>query len=159
MQIKLHTKPADTIPNAYTRILLAEKGVEQLVRTDDILALEIVAGKNAKITPRTLRTLIRSIVQSAKKHKLEKIALHLEYAAFPKCAQYGEAWFWSTVVENIFLANYEYTVYKSKPAKEVLKEILLVTEGSKEAGDRGARGHKLWEHPKNSPNHTKQKPG
>ncbi len=125
MKVKLVSK----IPTTHTSIVLIEKGVERLVRDGKNEVLEIPAGKLAKVTPRTLRTLIRGVIQSAKKQKLEKVTLSLSYEAFPKCAEYGEEWFWSTVTENIMLAEYEYTVYKSKPETYVLQEVVLVAEG------------------------------
>lgn len=125
MKIKLAPK----IPSSHTQVVLTEKKVERVVREGKNEVLEIPAGKLAKVTPRTLRTLVRGIVQSAKKQKFEKIALSLSYDAFPKCHAYGEAWFWSTVAENLILADYEYTVYKSKPEKYALEEVVLVGEG------------------------------
>lgn len=136
MQIKLHTGPVEKIGKGYTRIVFIEKGVERFLSKDEVQTLEIVAGKLEKITPRTFRTLIRTIVQTAKKNKLEKITVALEYSAFPKCAKYGEEWFWSTFAENALLADYEYNTYKSKQPKKVFAELLLVTPKNKavEAG-------------------------
>lgn len=131
MQIK--TTSQTKIGAGYTKVVLIEKGVERLIQHGDVTTLEIVSGKITKITPRTLRTLIRSIVQTAKKYKLPKIALELEYASFAKCGVYGEVWFWSTVAENILLAEYEYTTYKSKPQEKILKEVLIITQSLKEA--------------------------
>jgi leucyl aminopeptidase len=139
MQISLRADVAK-IAKTHTSISLIEKGVERLVEKDGVVTLEIVAGKLEKVTPRTLRTLVRTVVQSAKKNKLTKIALPLEYTQFPKCAAYGEAWFWSTVAENVLLADYEFTVYKSKPQKKILSEIVLITKNEKNAKEGLKRG-------------------
>ncbi len=139
MQIKVQ-KVGGKIPASHAHITLIPKGVERVVREGKTDTLEIVSGKFEKITPRTLRTLIRTIVQTAKKNKLTKVVLPLEYADFPKCAEYGEAWFWSTVAENILLADYEYTTYKSKQPKKTLIEIILVTKSEKVAKEGIKRG-------------------
>ena len=139
MQIKVQ-KAGGNIPASYTHITLVPKGVERVVCEGKTDTLEIVSGKLEKITPRMLRTLVRTIVQSAKKSKLTKVILPLEYAQFPKCAEYGEAWFWSTVAENILLANYEFTTYKSKQPKKTLSEIILVTKSEKVAKEGIKRG-------------------
>lgn len=130
MQIKLEKK-SKKLSGAYTSIVCKEKGVEQLVREGKTVSLEVVMGKTSKITPRTLRTLVRGIVQSAKKNKLEKIVLDLSFADFPKCGAYGEEWFWSTIAENLILADYEYTPYKSKKPHYALSEVVLITNGGR----------------------------
>lgn len=142
MQIKLFNKKEQkkNIASSYVRIELISKGVDRLVERNGVQVLEIVSGKFEKITPRHLRTLIRTIIQSAKRNELSKIALNLEYASFSKCHEYGEEWFWSTVTENILLANYEYNTYKSKKHPEVLTEVLLLTNGEKQAQLGAARG-------------------
>ncbi len=140
MQISAVTKNIELVSKAYTRIALIEKGTEQMVRDADAVTLHIVSGKLSKVTPRTLRTLVRSVVQSAKKHKLEKIVLELEYASFPKCHTYTEEWFWSTVAENILLADYEYTVYKSTKHPKVLTEVLFAVAEKKVADEGMKRG-------------------
>ncbi|MFZ2252727.1 MAG: leucyl aminopeptidase [Minisyncoccia bacterium] len=140
MQIKLTSKIIDSVSKTHIRVILIEKGTEHIVREKDVVVLEVCAGKLSKITPRTLRTLIRGIVQSAKKCKLEKIALELDYTQFSKCHEYGEEWFWSTISENITLADYEYTVYKSKTPVKILTEVLLVTSSEKIAKNGIAHG-------------------
>ncbi len=144
MQIKLQSIDKK-VAGTHTTISLVEKGVEKIVREGKSEVLGIPSGKLEKVTPRTLRTLVRNVVQTAKKHKLEKIALTLEYAHFPRCAEYGEAWFFSTVVENILLADYEYTVYKSKKKEASLKEIVIVTSSTKDAREGIVRGTTVGE--------------
>lgn len=139
MQIKLEKK-TKKFGGAYTSIVCKEKGVEQLVREGKTMTLEVVAGKTSKITPRTLRTLVRGIVQSAKKNKLEKIIIDLSFADFPKCGAYGEEWFWSTIAENLILADYEYTSYKSKKPHYALSEVVLSTDGGKAVQNGIAHG-------------------
>ncbi len=140
MQIKLHKESIEKLPKTFTRVVLIEKGVERMVSTNGVVTLEVVSGKCEKITPRTFRTLIRSIVQSAKKHKLSKIVFAFEYAHFPKLAEYGEAWTMSTLAENLLLADYEFTKYKSKQQKAKLEEVAVVGTYAKEATAGFARG-------------------
>lgn len=139
MQIKLQ-KTSAKIPATHTKVVFIPKGVERIVREGKTDTLEIGSGKLEKITPRTLRTLVRGVVQSAKKHKLSKVVLQLSYTQFPKCAEYGEAWFWSTIAENVLLADYEYTTYKSTQPKKILTEIVLVTDNEKSANEGFKRG-------------------
>ncbi len=146
MQIKLNHNSIEKLPNAFARVVLVEKGVERLVKQGDALILEVVVGKLGKVTPRTFRTLVRSIVQSAKKYKLEKIAIQFEYEQFPKLATYGEAWAMSTLVENLLLADYEFTKYKSAQSKYTLKEIAVVSSKSAPVTAGFARGLTLGEY-------------
>ncbi len=139
MQIKLQNLEKKS-PTTHTKISFIEKGVERLVKEDKTETLEVVSGKLERITPRILRTFIRTVVQSAKKHELSKISIEFEYSAFPKCASYSEEWFFSTVAENIILANYEYTTYKSKKKKETLLEIVIITSSEKLAKNGILRG-------------------
>jgi leucyl aminopeptidase len=143
MQIKVHNNAKKG--SGATLVKLLEKGVERLVQNGTHEVLEIPIGKFSKVSPRTLRTLIRTLVQNAKKQKLKKIILELEYAAFPGCAAYGESWFWSTVAENLLLADYEYTVYKSKKKRETTSEVHLVTKDGR-AEDGVSRGRIVGEY-------------
>lgn len=139
MQIKLKSARENSAKGS-TLITLVEKGSERFMDVAEGSELRIPVGKFAKVTPRALRLIVRGVVQSAKKHKLSRIAIALDPTAFPKCAQYGEAWFWSTVAENLLLANYEYTAYKSKASKYAFEEVTLVAEAGKYAREGVARG-------------------
>ena len=139
MQIKI-SAAKDKIPNSFVRITLTEKGSERFVETKEGSELRIPVAKFARVTPRVLRIMVRSIVQSVKKHKLSQVALAIDSSMFPKCGQYDALWFWSTVAENLILADYEYTTYKSKLSKYALKEVVLITDAGKIARDGVARG-------------------
>ncbi|MCF7815699.1 MAG: leucyl aminopeptidase family protein [Candidatus Pacebacteria bacterium] len=124
MQIKLAKVTAPT-QRSHTEIIFVEKGVERFVKNENSTTLEIPAGKVEKLTPRTLRTLIRNVVLTAKKHKLLKVTISFDYKVFPKCHAYNETWFWSTIAENLLLADYEYLTYKSKKSSPTLTEVVL----------------------------------
>ncbi len=143
MKLTLTNALIDSVSNSYVRINCIEKGIEQIIEKDNQVTLQIVAGKLSKITPRTFRTFIRGIIQSAKKSKLEKIVLNLNYADFPKCHEYNEEWFWSTIAENLILAEYEYTKYKSTTPEKTLTEVLLVTSEGKITRGGVSRGTTL----------------
>ncbi len=124
-------------PKQFARIILTEdkSSWHRLVETaDGQLEYRMGAGKREDMTPRSFRTLVRSIVQAAKSHQLERIAIHLGTMGCPKLEAMGEAWFWRTLAENLTLASYEFTRYKSKKDdNKSLKEITVCGLASKEA--------------------------
>lgn len=140
MQIKQISKSIKTLPQAVTRIRFIEKGVESLVREGKETTLEIVSGDLKKITPRTFRTLIRSMVQAAHKYEIPKIAFEFDLADFPGLHTYGEGWAMSTIAENVFLAHYTFNAYKSKPKRQKLTEVTLITKIGKEGAQGLKRG-------------------
>ncbi len=101
------------------------------------LEYRLGVGKYAEVTARTFRTLIRNIVQIARNHQIEKLAIELPQAQFPKLAGESATWYASTIAENALLASYEYTRYKTKKKdqeenKKNLKELLLCGVDTKE---------------------------
>jgi leucyl aminopeptidase len=140
MKIKITKKEALSYAKTHTHVVCIEKGIERIVEKNGVTTLEIVTGKKEKITPRKLRILIRTLIQSSKKYNLKKIICELSYVDFPKCHRYDTAWFWSTVAENVLLADYEHTQYKSKKNTLLLTEILFVTPEEKDANAGILRG-------------------
>lgn len=133
-KITLSAKDVASLDTKYTRIVLTEDSTNthRFVETaTGNTEYRQGAGKWGEVTPRTFRTLLRSLVQSLKSHKVEFASIALNRADFPKLQQYDEAWFASTIAENLALAAYDYTVYKSKPdTKQSLKEIVLINQNS-----------------------------
>lgn len=129
-KITLSTKEVTTLPHSYTRIVLTEKspGTHRFVEcADGSTEYRQGVGKYTDLTPRQFRTLLRSLVQSLKSHKVTAAAVTLDRTLFLKLHVYDESWFASTIAENLALAAYDYTVYKSKPdTKNNLKEILIL---------------------------------
>lgn len=127
--IKTSPKALSDAPKKYCRIILTEEKPtwHRLVETTDgILEYRMGVGKWKAVTPRTFRTLVRSMVQAAKSHQLEAIAIPLSHPTFPKLATYGDEWAARTVAENLSLAAYEFTKYKSKKSdSKELKEIVV----------------------------------
>ncbi|MCA9363592.1 leucyl aminopeptidase family protein, partial [Candidatus Kaiserbacteria bacterium] len=127
-KITLINKKLNELPKKYCRIVLTEDkpSWHRLVEIKDgALEYRMGAGKRKDATVRTYRTLVRSIVQAAKAHQLEEIAIHIGPMGCPKLEEKGSEWFFRTLAENLSLAAYEFTKYKSKKSKYTLKEILV----------------------------------
>ena len=128
-KISLTKKSLNEGSKKYTKIVLTEEAtsVHRFVEiADGSTEYRMGAGKWGDVTPRTLRTLVRSIVMAAKSHGVEYIALELHNTQFPGLSHHHVAWFYSTLIENLHLAAYEFRMYKTKPiSKTVLKEILV----------------------------------
>jgi len=123
-------KILEEVTAKYCRVIITEDkpSWHRLVETTDgHLEYRMGAGKRAKATVRGFRTLVRSIVQAAKAHQLENIAIHLGAMGCPKLEAVGEAWFFRTLGENLELAQYEFKKYKTGGKKDdyELKEILV----------------------------------
>ena len=58
-------------------------------------------GKGSKVTARSFRLIVRSIIQAAKSHKVEALAVDFSVLAFPALATLGDKWLASTLVENL----------------------------------------------------------
>jgi len=125
-------KDYSTVPAKYCRIILTEDkpSWHRLVEcADGTLEYRMGAGKRQKMTVRSYRTLVRSIVQAAKGHQLENIALHLGMMDCPALEAKGGEWFYRTLAENLQLAQYEFTKYKTKgKGTKELKEVLVCGE-------------------------------
>lgn len=117
------------VPKKYCKIILTEDAPSwhRLVETTEgDLEYRMGAGKHKDTTARSFRTLVRTIVQTAKSHQLESIALQVGVTGYQKLEAYGDEWFMRTLAENLSLASYEYRNYKTKERKEKeLKEILV----------------------------------
>lgn len=93
-------------------------------------ALSIGAGKYKDVNVRVFRTLCRSIVRTAKAHKIDRLVVEIEHP-FPQLEKQDAAWIVGTMAENFLLADYEYTAYKKE--KHDIKEVLISGVRSTEA--------------------------
>ena len=123
-------KTLDEVAVKYCRVIITEDKLSwhRLVETTDgHLEYRMGAGKRKSINARGFRSLVRSIVQAAKAHQLENIAIHLGMMGCPKLEVMGEEWFFRTLGENLELAQYEFKKYKTGGKKDdyELKEILV----------------------------------
>lgn len=123
-------------PSAYCRLILTEEpsSTHRFVETaNGGLEYRLGVGKYSEVTMRTFRTLIRNVVQIAKSHQIEKLAVELPQSQFPQLAAEPTHWYTSTIVENALLAAHEYTRYKTKKdKKKAFTELLLCGVDAKE---------------------------
>lgn len=119
-------------PKKYTRLILTEDSPSwhRLVETTEgHLEYRMGAGKKQELTPRKFHTLARSIVRAAKSHQIEHLAIDLGSTGYPQLEEMGAEWFYRTLGENLQLAAYEFTKYKTtKPKKKQLLEVALCTK-------------------------------
>ena len=131
-KITTSPKSLSEAPIKYCKIILTEDAPSwhRLVETKDgRLEYRMGAGKWSEVTQRTFRTLIRTIVQTAKAHQLEYVAVQLSNSPFPKLRENGDEWVVRTMAENLLLASYEFTHYKTKLKKEKQLQEILVCGG------------------------------
>lgn len=136
LKITATGKGLNDSPKKYTRFVITEEPATShrfIENADGSTTYKTGLGKWRKLDARAFRTAVRGLVQAAKGHEMEAIALKLRFADFPLLAKYGEAWFFSTIAENLALTTYEFTLYKTKPKKKLLRDILLCGLESKEA--------------------------
>ncbi len=143
MSLKITLSKNTVVPKGVTEVIYTPRGVEHFTEKDDIMTLTLVSGKLEKVTQRTLRTLIREVVQSAKKYKLKKVALRLNPEDFKSVTHYGTAWFWKEVALNLHLAHYEFTRYKSKETLHPLTEVMLLGVAPKQAQEAATEGETI----------------
>lgn len=143
-KITLSTKAVNTIAKKFTKIVVTEDKTSShrfVEASDGTTTYNMGGGKWADITPRTFRTLVRSIVKAGQSHQLEHLVVSLQFTDFPKLESFGQSWFTSTLIENLLLASYEFTKYKSKPdVKNTIKEIIITSVTSKDVTTGFARG-------------------
>ncbi len=128
----------EEVSKKYCRFVLTEEKASwhRLVETaEGNLEYRMGIGKRKAVTLRSFRTLVRTIVQTAKSHQLENIAVQIDTVGMPKLATMGDEWLFRTMAENLELAQYEFKKYKTGGKKEdyELKEILMcgVSESAK----------------------------
>jgi|AntRauTorckE6833_2_1112554.scaffolds.fasta_scaffold18546_2 leucyl aminopeptidase len=128
-KITTSNKPITSLHKKYCRIIFTEdtRSWHRLVETPEgMLEYRMGTGKWKNINRRVFRTLIRSVVQAAKAHQLERIAVEIDIQAFPQLTEFKSQWAMRTLGENLQLAAYEFTKYKTKDTSSAtLKEILV----------------------------------
>jgi leucyl aminopeptidase len=75
------------------------------------------------------------------------LAIDISTLTFPKLEGFGDTWLISALAENLLLADYEFTLFKSKKdAKKKLAEVVLVGTLSKEGEAGLKRGQVVGEY-------------
>lgn len=135
MSVKISTSETN-IKKTHTRVILSESRKDEhrfVELVDGTTEYRMGVGKFKNITPRQFHILARTIVRTLKAHRVTHASVTLSYNSFPALSDLGEAWFYRTFIENILLADYEYTQYKSKKEKYSLIELVLLGGTSKAA--------------------------
>ncbi|MEZ4200166.1 MAG: M17 family peptidase N-terminal domain-containing protein [Candidatus Paceibacterota bacterium] len=129
MKIKTTKAAIEKTPKKYVRLVLSEKSKDyhRLVeKSNGVMEYHLGVGKYKDITPRQFTTLIRSIVQAANAHSIQYLAIQFSKTPFTQLKERGDDWVVSTIAENVYLADYKFTTYKTaNKKKSQLAEVLL----------------------------------
>lgn len=143
-KITTTTKPLTSLPKKYTRITITtdKQDWHRLVETaDGALEYRIGAGTWKKMAPRTFQTFVRSIVRGAKQHKLTHIALAIDESHIPYPTIMKPERAVQKIAENLTLAAYEFTKYKTDTKNETpLTELRVVLPNKKSLRDAWKHG-------------------
>lgn len=126
----------DNAPKEYVRIAFTEKskGTKRLVKEHGIETLEIGVGKYAELNRRKFMLLCRLIVQAAKKNKSKKIALQFDRTPglFKNLKKHTREDLAQLTAENFEMANFEFTMFKTKPKEgfDAVEEICVYGKSS-----------------------------
>lgn len=142
MELNFSSKPLEQAPKGYTRVLLTEEGgAPRFVEQDGTLTLRICVKKQSELNRRKLRLLCRQIIQLARQHKIQKLALEWGRTNFTALAEVPYEALATDVATAFEMANYEHDTYKSskKDAKPVLEVLLMgeMPKGAEEAYQKG----------------------
>lgn len=131
MKFSFHTLESRELKGVVrVRISQEDKAVARIVREDGYEYLDFPLGDVKKQTLRTFIILVRKIARTAKQHRLSKISIGEELFSFKELAHIERATLAERIAENLIMADFEFTNYKSKPKEGFpeLKEVLFVGE-------------------------------
>lgn len=137
------TKSITTLPKRFVRVVITEESPQahRLIEQDGTLEYRMGVGRWKEVTPRKFRTIVRSIVQAARQHQIEYLAIDVSDKTLPMPDAYTDTWHTSAIAENLVLAAYEFTRYKTeKDTQKHLKEIRVCgsfTKATNAAFERG----------------------
>lgn len=123
-------------PKGYVRISFTEKpkGTKRLVKEGGVETLELGVGKYAELNRRKFIILCRSIIQAAKANKFKKVALQFDHTPglFKNLKEYTREELAQLTAENFEMANFEFTMFKTKPKEgfDTVEEILVYGKSS-----------------------------
>lgn len=133
MKITLKKGTLSDAPKEYVRIVLSteSKGRQKFLKENGIETLELGAGKPEEMTLRRFRLLCRAIVNTAKAHKIKKIALDFAHIQelFKSTKNISPELMLQIAAENFEMANFVFTAFKTKPKEgwPEVEEILVYT--------------------------------
>lgn len=118
MKLIVSKLPIDKLPKDIVRVALLEEAssVRRLVREGGVETIEMGVGKGADMNQRRFTTLVRAIVQTAKTHKVEKLAIQFDRtpALFGNLQHLTPEQLSELVGTNLEMANYEFTRFKTR---------------------------------------------
>ncbi len=144
-KLTLSNKDIPAVAKKYCKLVITEDAPSwhRLVECEDgSLEYRIGAGKWKAMTARKYITFVRTVVQAAKSHQIEHLAIQAPVAMLPAILkEHDSQWILSTLAENLTIAAYEFTMYKStKSKKKQLQEVLVcggLSSAEKKAFARG----------------------
>lgn len=146
--MKIQVSKAGGNPSKSVNIILTEEksGHRFVEKKDGSLELRFAAGKLGELNNRQFISLVRELVKSAKAHKIESLHWEIDPSQFNKLKARGEAWFFSTLTENLLIANYQFSKYKTSPKKDKNLDVTLSGAAVLKNQDAIKRGILVAEH-------------
>lgn len=125
MKLVISHQIIQTLDDSYVRVSF-EHRTSTLLEREGHTFLIISREPKEALTQRTFRSLIRSTIRTAKNLKIEKLAFDVEQLLLQDTAGvFTRVEALRTLTENILIAQYEFTRYKTGKHKEYVKEVVL----------------------------------
>lgn len=130
MKITFKKESIEHVPKEYARIAFTEKpkGTKCFIKENGTETLEIGIGKLEEFTRRKYILVCRSIIQTAKAHKIKKIAFDAEqiFGLSEHLNEQRET-LMQLAAENFEMANFEFNVFKTPPKEgwNTVEEVLI----------------------------------
>lgn len=143
--MKVSLAPKVPTDKKYTPIVFVpEQGVRTLVREHGVEKLELSSPKT--VARRTLTTLCRSSVVLAKQYKKKRIVIDLTSAPFSDLEVSAKD-LTMLASENVLLANFEFTTFKTKPKEgfATVEEVVFIQKKTKATEDALKKGQIIAE--------------
>ncbi len=131
------------------RVVFTDKprSTKRFIHNSGVETLELGAGKVGEMNLRKFRIFCRSIITTAKAHKLKKIAVQfdttpelftcLENISIEEAVQ--------LVIENFEMANYDFNHFKTAPKEgwSMVEEVLVYTSVPRDVGNAIKKGQEI----------------
>lgn len=147
-KLSITKEKLDDVPKKYARVVVTEEKTSRVRELENgITEIVFGVGPHKDISPHDFRLLVRKIARTALTQKYTHIALQLQNSPFPQLSRaYNDKWVVAAIAENIILACYEFSDYKSKKDDvHTLKEV-LVCGGMKKAEENAFRAGETKAH-------------
>jgi leucyl aminopeptidase len=140
MKITLKKGSYESAPKDFVRVsLVAEpKSHKKFLKEGGVETLELGIGKTGDLTLRALRLLCRAVVNTAKIHKVKKIAVEFAHPRelLKSLDTSSPEYLSQLIAENFEMANFEFNHFKTKPKEgwNTVEEVLVYMPNSVEKG-------------------------